>query len=127
MLYVDTSALAKLLLPEHESAAIRDALRRQPLTSSVLLRVELMRAIRRRRPVFAPSALRLLSRVVEIDLDRSILEAAATLQPASVRTLDVIHLATAATLGSDLDALVTYDARMVAAAREAGLPVVSPE
>ncbi len=93
----------------------------------MLLRVELMRTIRRRRPVFAPAALRLLARVVEIDLDRSVLEAAATLQPASVRTLDAIHLATAATLGNNLEALVTYDTRMAVVARAAGLPVASPE
>jgi len=42
-----------------------------------------------------------------------------------VRTLDALHIASAA-LVSDLDSVVTYDGRMVAAAIEYGLPVVTP-
>jgi hypothetical protein len=61
-----------------------------------------------------------------VDLDAELVDTAAVVQPASLRTLDAIHLAGALRMGADLSALVTYDQRLVDAARAAGLPVVSP-
>jgi len=46
--------------------------------------------------------------------------------PSLVRSLDAMHVASAEQLGAELTALVTYDARMAEAAREAGLPVAMP-
>jgi predicted nucleic acid-binding protein len=43
-----------------------------------------------------------------------------------LRSLDAIHLATARVLGPDLDGLATYDDRLAAAAKDAGIPVVDP-
>jgi hypothetical protein len=43
-----------------------------------------------------------------------------------LRSLDAIHLATARILAPDLDALVTYDDRLLRAATDAGLATVSP-
>jgi predicted nucleic acid-binding protein len=60
------------------------------------------------------------------DLDAGILEAAASVQPVGLRTLDAIHLATALSLRDDLAAVVSYDRRLAEAALAAGLPVVSP-
>jgi predicted nucleic acid-binding protein len=40
--------------------------------------------------------------------------------------LDAIHVATASLLGPDLEAVVTYDRRMIEAAQLYGLPVASP-
>jgi hypothetical protein len=51
---------------------------------------------------------------------------AAGLEPPSVRSLDAIHLATALSLGSRLEGLYTYDARMSLVARESGLEVHAP-
>jgi predicted nucleic acid-binding protein len=65
-------------------------------------------------------------RVDLIAIDDRILEAAGTLEPRVLRTLVAIHLATAVTVGDDLEALVTYDDRMVDGARMLGLPAVSP-
>jgi predicted nucleic acid-binding protein len=42
-----------------------------------------------------------------------------------IRSLDAVHLATALSIGVDLD-FVTYDDRQAVAAREAGLRVVQP-
>jgi hypothetical protein len=50
---------------------------------------------------------------------------AAQLPPPEVRTLDALHIASAAGL-AELDALVSYDQRMLQAARGYGLPVASP-
>ena len=60
------------------------------------------------------------------DVDDEVLDRAGELAPTSLRTLDAIHLATASLLGPDLEAVVTYDRRMIEAARLYGLPVASP-
>ena len=68
----------------------------------------------------------LLDRVALLDLDVLLLRAAAIIDPASLRTLDAAHLATALSLGADLGALFTYDKRLAAAAHQHKLEVVSP-
>ena len=59
-------------------------------------------------------------------MDDGILRGAGALAPASLRSLDAIHLATAISLGEDLTAVVAYDDRLIAAARRNGLSVRSP-
>ena len=66
-----------------------------------------------------------LRRVDLIAIDDRILESAGTLEPRVLRTLDAIHLATAIAVGDDLEAIVSYDERMVEAARLLGLPTSS--
>ena len=51
---------------------------------------------------------------------------AATLLPSELRTLDALHLATALELGADLEAVVTYDSRLIDATRAAGVAVLTP-
>lgn len=127
MLYADTSALVRLVLSEPESPALRDYLRsgRQVVTSSIAI-TELTRATRRTRPDLEHQVALLLSSLTLVDVDRAILGAAGVIEPASVHTLDAIHLATARILGPQLEAFVTYDTRMVEAARDLGLTVDSP-
>jgi hypothetical protein len=71
-------------------------------------------------------AQRLLRRVDLIQLDDQLLNDAARLDAGVLRTLDAIHLAAARTLADDLSVLVTYDDRMLAAARALGVPVGTP-
>ena len=52
--------------------------------------------------------------------------AAAALEPAELRTLDAIHLATALAVREDLAGLVTYDRRLAAAAERLDLEVFAP-
>lgn len=61
-----------------------------------------------------------------LEIDDTVSNAASTIGPRTLRTLDAIHLATALALGSELDAFVTYDDRLAAAASAVGLPVVRP-
>ncbi len=98
-----------------------------PLVSSALLVVETCRAILREAPGQLPRADLLLTRIDQVDITRAVLEAASRLPDPSLRSLDAIHLATALQLGQDLDALVTYDGRLAAAAGRERLPVVTPE
>ena len=51
---------------------------------------------------------------------------ATALEPAGLRTLDALHLATALTIRSDIGAFLAYDDRLAAAAASRGLPVVAP-
>ena len=59
-------------------------------------------------------------------VDDRILDAAGMLEPAILRTLDAVHLATALALGDDLLEILTYDGRMAEGARLLGLPVLAP-
>ncbi|GEK79710.1 type II toxin-antitoxin system VapC family toxin [Agrococcus baldri] len=126
--YIDTSAAAKLVLKEAESTAMRRWLLEETrvLVSSDLTRTELLRAVRRIAPDQAVLARRVLEELTLLTLATSTFEAAAHLDPALLRTLDALHLASALELGDDLEGLVTYDDRMAAAALAHGIPVVVP-
>ncbi len=126
--YLDTSAAVKLLMTEPESPVLRRWLRRRPQrASAALLRVELARVVRRAGiPRLIPEARKLLAGVHLIRLDDDLLDRAADLDPTELRSLDSIHLAAATSLGNDLAAIVSYDDRLLAAARSLGLPTATP-
>lgn len=127
MLYADTSALAKLILTEPESPALLAYLDgRGGVVTSALVTTELVRAVRRLQPDLEPRAYALIAGLTLIEVDRGVLDAAGTLLPPEMRTLDAIHLATALALGGEIEALLTYDVRMAATARAAGLRVEVP-
>lgn len=124
--YLDSSALVKLVVEEGESKALRVALRDTPArVSCALARVEVIRAVRPlgRRAIRAAHAT--LERIELIELDHELLDLAAELD-APMRSLDAIHLAAGLELGDELEALITYDARMASAARALGLPLLEP-
>jgi len=125
--YLDSSAIVKLAVAEPESAALRSYLRRRrPLVSSALARTEVGRAL---LPLGVEAVRRgadVLARVDLVRVSDQLLDAAARLQPAALRSLDAIHLATAQQLGPDLARIVTYDERMSAGARSLGLAVLAP-
>jgi uncharacterized protein len=129
LVYLDSSALVKLVLREPESAALMEFLRERPdRVSSALVLAEVPRALRRAR-VGAAARRRvreILARVALVDIDRRALAAAAAIDPPTVKTLDAIHLATALALREDLTALVTYDRRLAVAAARADLHVQAP-
>ena len=114
--YLDTSAALKQVRREEftdelVSYLVACAGEEIAITSSTLLDVE------RVAPVLAPVARRQISRRVVKDASQIAIH---------IRSLDAIHVATAAALGNDLVAVVTYDKQMVRAAEHLGLPVVSP-
>ena len=94
--------------------------------TSLLAVAEVGRTVGRVDPDGWPAVAETFAHVNVLDLDRRIIEHAARLGPATLRTLDAIHLATALQLGPELRSFVTYDRRLAAAARDAGLPVASP-
>lgn len=127
--YVDTSAALKLLAEESHSqafAAFYDQSAGASWVSSALMRVEVIRAVTRVMPAALPDARDLLLAFDFVSTDDDIVDAAMNEPDRMLRSLDAIHLATARALGSDLDGLATYDDRLAAAAKDAGIAVVDP-
>lgn len=125
--YVDTSALGRRLLDEPEKLAIEHALEGfERAVSSSLLRTELRRLGFRRDMLDRVDEL--LAGVALIAINQTVLTEAETITPATVATLDAIHLATAVRLheAGELDALMTYDTRLADGAREHGITVLTP-
>lgn len=129
MIYLDSSALVKLALTGPESAELarwlaeRDS---QPLVSSALHRAEVPRAVWRAEPGALPRSYKVIKRIARVALSPDVLEDSATLPPQELSPAHAIHLASALAVKRDLTAFVSYDGPLLAAARDAGLPVVSP-
>ena len=126
--YLDASALVKLAVREPETTALERAiLDCDALFTSEVGAVELRRALGRTgHPAAAELAETVIDAVFLANLTPAIGAQAGRLQPASLRTLDAIHVATAASLAlADLE-FITYDERQATAARALGLRVLQP-
>jgi len=128
VVYLDSSALIKLVFEEAGSDALSAMLHARPArVSSVLARVEVMRAAAtvEDRSVIQ-QARTVLAGVNLILPDDRILSAAITCNPPELRSLDAIHLATALSLGHRVAGMFVYDRRLADAARHHGLTVWAP-
>jgi uncharacterized protein len=126
-LYLDTSALGRVLLAEPDAGLINDTLDRYDAWwSSALLLVELRRLARREG--LEGAADELLSAVSTRRVDSLSLKRAAGLDPVEVRTLDAIHLDAALQLKrrGAIDAVLTYDEQLQAGCAHHGMPVEAP-
>lgn len=129
ILYCDSSALVKLVVEEPESAELEAWLGSQTepvLISSVLARTEVVRAVARTDPDAVHLAVDLLAAVSVVELDVSLADTAAQLDPAELRCLDALHVAAALRLGPALGYMISYDERMLDAARRHGVAVAHP-
>jgi len=126
-IYLDSSALVKLVVREPEFNTLHSYLRNWHIrASSELALVEVVRAVRRRGQEAVHLAHDVMKGVNLVQMERPLLETAARLDPIPLRSLDAIHIAAALTLGEVLSEIVTYDNRMADAARAVGLRVVMP-
>jgi predicted nucleic acid-binding protein len=129
LVYLDSSAIVKLVVREPESRVLFAWLQsRSERLSSSIARVEVLRAARRadRGEAALGRARDVLDRIALVPVDRPVLAAAGLLDPPDLRSLDAIHLATALSLGGDLGGLVTSDERLGEAASAAGIEVWTP-
>lgn len=129
MIYLDSSALLKLLFEENESAALAQWISEQsntPMVSSELARVEVVRAARRLDAKVVPAARALMLQLDLIPLNTGLLDEAADVGELLLRTLDAIHLASALSIRDDITAFVAYDNRLIAAAETAGIESIRP-
>lgn len=124
--YADSSALAKLVVDEPESKALEQYLRRGriPLISSRIAVVEVRRTATLSNPALREEVDALLATCLLVDVGATILERAADLASARVRSLDAVHLATA--LEVEPDEMIVYDDRLAEAAAAVGLCTSSP-
>ena len=124
VLYLDASAITKLLIAEPESEALLSAVRGNTLISSRVVVVEVGKAVGRVDPSVDPQPV--LARLAFVEMDADLALIAAGTGSAALRALDAIHVASALRVGGEIAGFVTYDDRQAAAARSAGLTVVSP-
>ena len=129
MIYLDSSALMKLVRQEDETEALRswlEARPEQPAVTSELGRVEVLRAARRVGGQVMIESRAVVGDLDLVPLDRAVQDVACELGDPLLRTLDALHLASALLLGDELTAFVAYDQRLIEAAKAAGLRVSAP-
>lgn len=130
MLYLDTSALVKLIRREPESDELAEWLDTQsPVAwvSSTLVEVELPRALRRTHAALAAQVPGVLARLSRYEIDDVVRSAAAAYPDPELRSPDAIHLATASVIfGNRLTSFVAYDQRLLDGAEALGLPTARP-
>jgi uncharacterized protein len=128
VLYLDSSAIVKLVFEEPETSRLLAFLHHWPTrASSTVASVEVLRTTMLvGDDLVTRHARAILARVHLVRPDDGLLAAAARVEPRRLRALDAIHLATALSLGHDLGGMVVYDRRLAEAARGAGLTVWSP-
>jgi predicted nucleic acid-binding protein len=127
LVYLDSSAIVKLVVAEPGSVALRSYVDEGgSRTTSIVSVVEASRAVERVDPALVPRVAEVLAMVNVIDLDGEVARLAARIRPPRLRSLDAIHMASAALLGPSLLVFVTYDRRLAHSAGKAGLPVASP-
>lgn len=125
--YVDSSAIVKLAVAEPESNALRRFLsRRRQLVTSALARTEVARALMPSGTEAVSRGEDVLRRIQLVRLNDRVLREAGRIEPAELRSLDAIHLASARQLGSSVRQIVTYDERMADAAMASGWLVAAP-
>lgn len=129
--YVDSSALLKRVLAEPASAELISTLGRHAVDGTALICsslgwIEVSRALRAQ---IADASVNdrcdiALSGIAERTINADVVALARRLQPPVLRSLDAIHLASA--LLTDADVVITYDQRLLDAARQHGLTTASP-
>lgn len=131
VIYLDSSAAVKLARYEAHSDELITWVNEQPdltMVSSVLVEVEAHRALHRHDPAALANLPTMLARLLRVEIHATVRAIAGAYQHASLRSLDAIHLATAAYVASTerLDALVAYDSRLLDLARAEGFTTLSP-
>ena len=129
MIYLDSSALMKLIRFEAETSALGEWLAsrpQQPLVTSELGRIEVLRAARRIGGQALSEAHAVLSDLDLVPLDRTVQDLASDIGDPLLRTPDALHLASAVLLREELTAFVAYDHRLTEAALAAGMVVATP-
>ena len=129
MIYLDTSAMVKLVAAEPESAELMEWLNgraEEALVTSAIGHIELIRAVRRVGHTAMLAAQRISNSIDTLLLTDTIAAMACTIGSSELRTLDAIHLATAAVHRDRISAFCVYDGRLLVAAEAEELPVAAP-
>jgi hypothetical protein len=115
-----------LIKPELETKTLLQQLPRS-ITTSQLSRVEVIRTINVNFAELLEDAYDILSDIPMVAVDHSVLLAAENLPTfIKVRALDSIHIATAFSMKSEIEGVITYDKEVVKAASALGFKTMSP-
>lgn len=124
MIYIDTSAAWKLVAVEAHAAELRKFLQGKQLVTSQLTEVELAHAAGR-TGVPAVKAQEVLEKISLVGVQDDILRFASILAVSGMKSLDAIHLASAAMV--EAQSLITYDKKLAKFAEESlGMRVDMP-
>ncbi|MGH3320881.1 MAG: type II toxin-antitoxin system VapC family toxin [Streptosporangiaceae bacterium] len=129
MIYLDSSALLKLVREEHESAALEhwlSAREEMPTVSSELAKIEVLRACRRLSAEALPKARVLVASLDLIPITSDLVEHATEIGEPALRSLDAINLVSALSIREELSAFVVYDRRLYDAAAAQALEPLRP-
>jgi uncharacterized protein len=143
VIYLDSSALVKLVRAEDSSKALQSWIDQRAdtlLVTSALARAEVLRAVRRNNHTDSgtlidsgalkaelAAATEVLDSIAQIALDDVVLDQAGGLASPVIRALDAIHLASAMEFGLSELEFVTYDHRLAAEAASMGITVIAPD
>ena len=124
--YLDSSAILKYVFAEPERPAMVKALTSQAISSEIA-RLEVKRAVFRINPKDIELANEELSRINFVSISNQGLTVAESFTGSvTLATLDAIHVATAITLGHQIEGIITYDKQMISNAAVMGIKVLSP-
>lgn len=132
MIYLDSSALVKLIRSEAGSAALKGWLADHStlvLVSSVLADVEITRAVRRSSPQLLDRIPAVVDSLELVELRPAVRAIAGSYGTPTLRAADAVHLASAELVQREvgaLEAFVCYDRVLSTAAALNGMQVVSP-
>jgi hypothetical protein len=132
VIYLDTSAIIKLIRPEAESGQLTEWLNArssEPVVTSKLAEVEVPRALRREEPTRLAGVAAVLAHLDRVEIDDAVRATAGAYPFPHLRSLDAIHVATADQLvasGGTVSAFVTYDKRLANYALELGFDTAAP-
>lgn len=129
MIYLDTTAMLKLIAPEPETPALTDYLAARTDTvwfTCSLARAELLRATAAMAPAATDHAHHILDGLDTVAMTDRLVAAAAALNPPPRRTLDALHIAAALTAGPQLHTLITYDPELTEAASRHHITTTHP-
>lgn len=127
-LYVDTTALLKRVFIEPESSQVRAILRARSasgalIAASELAWVEVARALLRAGVSDVDSNLSAAcAGIARHPLDSDVTRRARTIGPATLRSLDAIHLSAAISIGAV--EMLTFDRQLAAAAASVGVKAI---
>jgi len=124
-LYLDSSAILKLIVKEAESAALSKYIKSSVITSAIS-RVEVIRTLSRNNQVLVTPAAQVLAKFEFLPVSQAVLSIAESIVQSSLRSLDAIQVASVIFLSPKNNTLITYDKNMAKEARLLGIKVESP-
>ena len=129
MIYLDPTAIMKLITTTPESAALTNYLRVHTATTwftCAISRAEVLRAAAGAHPGAIEHAHHVLAGLDLVAVTDRLLDSAIALAPAPGRTTDALHIAAAMSAGPQLHTLITYSPELAHSAAEHDITAIHP-